>query len=225
MNDTVIGDPLFTVPISVSSEQLQALNLPSLSLCYEIHGQSGLWFNLVTDECASVNAQYISLTPNLNIIDEIGVRAIDDSNRCVNIRVNVNGCTAEVNGVAIDLMQRYMVNGISVRRYGNRVRISVPNCDELTLVMWAICEMRALINPDVPGTEISANMIKFVVMRGLNFGHREAHGLLGKNNYYSAGCCGGGRGGRPMKFMTHKNNVTSKCRLTCPFQLAGCKLI
>ena len=199
VNDTIIGDPLFTVPILVPDEQLAALNLSRLSLCYEIHGSSDQWFNLVTDECATVNAQYVSLTPSLNIIDEIGVRAVDDSNQCVNIRVNVSQFTAEVNDISLDLMQRYSRNGINVRRYNNRVRISVPNCNELTLVMWVICEMRTLDNPDMPGTELSAELIKFVVMRGLNFGHRAAHGLLGKGGREvgrEGGSEGGGGGGR-----------------------------
>ena len=161
------------------AEQLTALNFTRISLCYEIHGQPDQWFNLVTDECATVNAQYFSLSRRLNFIDEIGVRAMDDNNRCVNIRVNVGGCTAEVNGVSLDLMERFSQNGISVRRYNNRVRISVPNCNELTLVMWAICEMRTVDNPDVPGERLASRMIKYVVMRGLNFGHRVAHGLLG----------------------------------------------
>ena len=180
VNDTIIGDPLFTVPILVPEEQLAALNLTRVSLCYEIHGQSDQWFNLVTDECATVNAQYFSLSRRLNIIDEIGVRAADDNNECINIRVNVDDCTAEVNGASLDLMERFSRNGISVRRYNNRVRISVPNCNELTLVMWAICEMRTVDNPDVPGEQLNSKMIKYVVMRGLNFGHRAAHGLLGK---------------------------------------------
>jgi hypothetical protein len=180
VNDTIIGDPLFTVPIMVPEEQLAALNLTKVSLCYEIHGSSEQWFNLVTDECATVNGQYISLTENLNVIDEVGVRAVDNADQCVNIRVNVNQCTADVNSVSLGLMERYSMNGINVRRYNNRVRISVPNCNELTLVMWVICEMRDLDNPDDPGNMLSAEMIKFVVMRGLNFGHRAAHGLLGK---------------------------------------------
>ena len=55
------------------------------------------------------------------------------------------------------------------------MRISVPNCNDLTLVMWVFCEINL---PRQPG-----EMIKFVVTRGLNFGVREAHGhgLLGKN--------------------------------------------
>ena len=181
----------------VPAEQLTALNITRVSLCYEIHGQSDQWFNLVTDECATVNAQYFSLSRRLNIIDEIGVRAVDDNNRCVNIRVNVGGCTAEVNGVSLDLMERFSQNGISVRRYNNRVRISVPNCNELTLVMWAICEIRTVDNPDVPGERLNSRMIKYVVMRGLNFGHRVAHGLLGKLRKERGGREGGrGREGR-----------------------------
>ena len=179
MNDTVIGDPLFTVPILVPDDrQLAALNVDRLSLCYEIHGEAGSWFNLVTDECTSVNAQYVSLTPRLNVIDQVGVRAVDDNSQCVNIRVNVDQCSAQVNNIPTI---RYSSGGINVRRYSNRVRISVPNCAELTLVMWVICENRTLDNPDQPGTTITANMIKFVVMRGLNFGHRQSHGLLGKS--------------------------------------------
>jgi hypothetical protein len=180
VNDTIVGDPLFTVPILVSEEQLAALNLTKVSLCYEVHGSSDQWFNLVTDECATVNAQYVSLTESLNVIDEVGVRAVDNDDQCVNVHVNIDNCTADVNGVALDLMGRYSVKGISVRRYNNRIRISVPNCNELTLVMWVICEMRTFYDPDDPDNDLSAEMIKFVVMRGLNFGHRTAHGLLGE---------------------------------------------
>ena len=169
VNDTVIGDPLVEVPILVSEAQLNMLGADQLSLCYEVHGRSGQWFNLVTDECASVNAQYVATTRSVNIIDQIGVRALDSSNQCVNIRVNINGCSAEVNGIP---MMRYSSGGISVRRYSNRVRISVPNCASISLVMWVICE-----KSNIEGQDIDA--IKFVVMRGLNFG-RQAHGLLGE---------------------------------------------
>ena len=180
MNDTVIGDPLYTVPIMVSEEQLNALNVSRLSLCYEIHGSSEQWFNLVTDQCTSVNGRYDDLTSKLNIIDEVGVRAVDNNGQCTNIRVDIDQCSADVNGVSLALMERYSVAGINVRRYPNRVRISVPNCNDLTLVMWVICENRTLDNPDSQGPRtLQAQMIKFVVMRGLNYG-RIAHGLLGK---------------------------------------------
>ncbi len=67
-----------------------------------------------------------------------------------------------------------------MRRYSNRVRISTPNCNDLTLVMWVICETRVLENPDEFNSSATGDMIKFVVMRGLNTGHSRAHGLIGK---------------------------------------------
>ena len=61
-----------------------------------------------------------------------------------------------------------------MRRYSKRARISVPNCNDINLIMWVICEERTILNSDVTG-----EMLKFVVLRGLNYGRR-AHGLLGK---------------------------------------------
>ena len=179
-NDTVIGDPLMTVPILVSDSVLEMLNATRLSLCYEIHGRRDENFNLVTDECATVNAHYTDLTSYLNVIDQIGVRAVDDNGQCKNIQVDVDGCTASIDGNPLSAGQRYSSGGISVRRYSNRVRISVPNCNELSLVMWVICETRTLEDPFGTNGEVTGDMIKFVVMRGLNFGHRLAHGLLGE---------------------------------------------
>ena len=137
------------------------------------------WGDTGQDECASVNSRYISLSESLNVIHNIGVRATDNAGQCVNIGVDVNECAATVNGEPLPIIGRYWSGGISVRRYADCVRISVPNCAELTLIMWVFCEQCTLHNPDMPGTDIIGDMIKFVVMRGLNFGHRQAHGLLG----------------------------------------------
>ena len=54
VNDTVIGDPLLTVPIN-------APGFPSdLHLCYEIHGAANQYFNFISDECMPVNAHYVT---------------------------------------------------------------------------------------------------------------------------------------------------------------------
>ena len=119
----------------VPQEQLDALNLNKLSLCYEIHGKSEQWFNLVTDDCVSVNTRYAMLSPRLNIMDAIAVRAADEVNQCVNIRVDVAECTAMAGSNSLNVISKYELNGIMVKRYRNRVRISVPNCQDLTLVM------------------------------------------------------------------------------------------
>ncbi len=177
VNDTVTGDPVMTVPILVSDDQLSAIDdgsAKSLSLCYEVHGINNTWFNMITDQCTTVNARYSSSTPELNIINEVGIRAIDDNNNCVGIEVKVQDCGVTVNGASLAVMDRYSVAGVSVRRYGNRVRVSVPNCADLTLVMWMICR-----ETHFPHDTITAKLINFVVMRGLNHG-RKAHGILGK---------------------------------------------
>ena len=170
MNDTVIGDPLLTVPIHVPNSRFD-----QISLCYEIHGQQNEYFNFITDECASVNAHYGQATENLNVVDEIAIRAVDNLNECRNIFVKLEDkCTVQIDEAPFTGFS-YSNQGVSVRRFRNRVRVSVPNCEELTLVMWIFCETRAL-----EGTDDVAD-IKFVVMRGLNFGHRNAHGLIGKS--------------------------------------------
>ena len=180
VNDTVIGDPLFTVPILVPESDLQALNTSSISLCYEVHGDDDTYLNLVTDECASVNAHYFTATNALNFIDEIGVRAVDNIGTCKNIFVSLaNNCSVNVDENTMT-SGRYSSNGIVIRKYPNRVRISVPNCNELTLVMWVFCETRTVDAPYSPTGQFVGDMIEFMVMRGLNFGHRQAHGLLGK---------------------------------------------
>ena len=106
---------------------------------------------------------------------------MDDTERsCVRILVNIDQCSASVNNVSLETGEEYTLAGISVKKYSKRVRISVPNCDDITLVMWVICQQHKMQDPDDPDKDIDARLLKFVVMRGLNFGHREAHGLLGK---------------------------------------------
>ena len=181
VNDTVIGDPLMTVPILVTDNDLQALGVDRVSLCYEIHGRKDANYNLVTDQCATVNAHYTDITTYLNVIDQIGVRAVDESGSCKNIQVDVDGCSASIDGTPITSL--YSSQGIMVRPFSRRVRIAVPNCNELSLVMWVICETRTLEDPFGGDASVTGDMIKFVVARGLNFGHRKAHGILGKYFY------------------------------------------
>lgn len=104
------------------------------------------------------------------------MRGVDTANQCVNIRVSLDQCSVTVGSTVLDKGAKYESYGVTVKKYSERVRISVPNCQDLTLVMWVICERRTL---DVFGLPTTTNMIKFVVMRGLNFGSHRAHGLLG----------------------------------------------
>ena len=178
VNDTVIGDPLMMVPILVSDDVLNQLNAKHLSLCFEIHGYNDEIYNLVTSECLTVNTHYTDVTHYLNVIDKIGIRATDDAGTCRNVQVDIDGCTASVDG--LPLSEAFSFGGISVRKSANRVRISVPNCDDVSLVMWVFCETRTLEDP-FGGGEVISDMLKLVITRGLNFGHKLSHGLLGKS--------------------------------------------
>ena len=146
-----------------------------VSLCYEVHGEANQNFNLVSDVCVSVNAHYMRARSDvdINIIDTIGVRAVDNDDQCRNIQVDLDGCRASVDGVEITMP--YRMAGISVRKYTNRVRIAVPNCGDHDLVMWVFC----LTNTFTSGNlTFQAPMIRFVIARGLNL-QETSHGIIG----------------------------------------------
>lgn len=166
-NDTVIGDPLFAVPLLVGDD---APELNGLSLCYEIHGESNRYFNFISDTCTSVNALYspmIGSSRHGNIVSKVGIVAVGSSNgSCVEVAVDLNGCSASLNGESVERTRSEA--GVTVFRHRNRVRIGAPNCENADLIMWVVCQ------------NISAQpMIKFMVSRGYNL-KPTSHGLLGK---------------------------------------------
>ncbi|XP_064387533.1 uncharacterized protein LOC135335856 isoform X2 [Halichondria panicea] len=187
VNDTVIGDPLMTVPLYVQNKSaIMPLGEDDLiHLCFEVHGSSDAYFNLVSDDCVSVNAHYqqIAAGEDINIVDDISVRAVASDGSCHNIEVLLDQCTARVDGVVINDM--YSMNDIMVRKYPSRVRIAVPNCGSARgLVMWVMCQTQTFWSTDrtnADGTEFTfqGEAIRFVVARGLNL-REESHGILGQ---------------------------------------------
>lgn len=196
VNDTIVGDPLLTVPLSLDTMP-QELNLPSSpngnppALCFEIHGESDRYFNLITDCCVSVNAHYVAINDYFNVMDEIGIRAVDRSGACHNIAVDVDTCSATVDGQKLD--GNYRSAGIFVRnQYSNHVRVSVPNCNSTShLVMYIICQRNLSVEDPWGGQNFKASMIKFVIARGINL-NENSHGLLGESVLWKRGCtlCG-----------------------------------
>ena len=160
VNDTVIGDPLFTVHLAGGQEVM----------CYEVRGEPGLYLNLVSDSCTSVNAHYdnVPSNPNLNRMRTIGIKSAvsaDANEGCAQVEINVDGCTANIDGLAVNGMLE--VGDVRVRRFGgNRWRVRVSNCDELSAVMWVTC---------------SGEMLRFRITRGSSLSIN-SHGLLGNNN-------------------------------------------
>ena len=169
-----------TVPIFVDPDVMEGDIVPSL--CYEVHGEADKFFNFVSDTCVSVNSHYSRAGTNnpnitLNIVDAIGVRAVSNNVTCLNIRVGLDGCEVTINGAAIR-GRTYRNDGITIRVYPNRVRISVPNCGDMELVMWVFCTSGRTEDP-YTWEYFSFDFIRFVVVRGLNLAE-ESHGLIGE---------------------------------------------
>lgn len=157
VNDTIHGDPLFTVTLPTADE----------FMCYEVHGRAGKHFNLISDTCTSVNSLFTQLPsdPQLNRMSEIGIYARGTSDTCVQVLISIENCIGSVNGEMVT--STYNQNGISMRRYRNRWRVAVPNCISTpALIMWIFCESQ----PD---------MLRFHIARGNNLAP-SSHGLLGK---------------------------------------------
>ena len=151
-----------------------------VSLCYEVHGEANENFNLVSDVCVSVNAHYARVRSDvdINVMDSIGIRAVDSTSQCHNIRVDLNGCRAFLDGVEIAIS--YRMGGIFVRKYSTRVRIAVPNCEDNDLVMWVFCQTGTFENGNMT---FDAQLFRFVIARGFNLAET-SHGILGKQSQY-----------------------------------------
>ena len=107
----------------------------------------------------------MNIPENGNIISQIGVLAKPNTGQCKNVRVELEGCQAFIDDMEVIGVRNE--EGVAVRRMRNRVRISVPNCNNLNLVVWVMCQN----NSGQP-------MIRFVITRGLNL-RPTSHGLLG----------------------------------------------
>ena len=188
VNDTIIGDPLFTIPLS----DVPAVEFPELqgvSLCMEFHGLADKYYNLVSDNCTNVNAHYAPgvANPDLHIIDEIGVKAEGSGGACHEVRVQLAGCRTFVDGT--ELIGMYRSDGVMVFAMPsrNRTRITVPNCStNKELVMWVTCE-RIGREPNLDDT------LHLTLSRALGL-EPTSHGLvgewvwLGKRGCVHSGC-------------------------------------
>lgn len=174
VNDTVMSDPLLTLPLYFPHQA----PLKMASLCYDLHGRPNTYYNFVSDTCISVNAHYqsgFSGRHDVIVLDEIAMRAVDRQGSCVDVMVDIT-CKVVINGVRLTLPQ-YTKDGVSVFTYGDRVRLSVPNCRHQQLVMWAMCQTYRINHPTT-GAALDLKTLKFVVARTLSL-NENSHGLIG----------------------------------------------
>lgn len=167
VSDSVTHSSLMAVPLNVHPDEFGFDDFHNLiSLCYEIRGTPGQIANLVSSECASVNAQYVRLGDNPAEITygSIGIRAIDDNGRCNNIQVN-RDCSVHYNQQT--LSSNSSSNNVSVYIFSDSIHVTVPNCGKEIAVKLQCLNING--NPT----------INLTITRSYN-DHVDTHGLIGK---------------------------------------------
>lgn len=178
----MVGDPLYSVPMSLVQQAVPpAVGEGVPHLCFQIHGEPETHFNLLSDNCTSINALYSAVSSDdpvgFHVIRRIGISTVDSADRCIFVQVGVeNGCTPIIQSSdsdgdgELDAVETMIYDsmGVSVRRRRNRVRVSVPNCGVQRLVMHVSCEESG-----------GAPMIRFDITRGINL-TPTSHGLIGQ---------------------------------------------
>ena len=132
-----------SVPLDISPSEL-GLNGSTLSLCYQVHGRAGKYFNLLSDKCVSVNAHVIQPHGDIdsNVMDQIGVHAVGNNGSCYNITVDRHDCSIHINGQQLSDNADFQEEDIVVKQYAasigqlQSVQISVPNCDSGSIDMF-----------------------------------------------------------------------------------------
>ena len=166
---TILNDPLYEIPVTHTPP---GMDPTTTSLCYQVHGENGKYYNLVSDDCIQVNALYETFknSSNENFIKQVGILTRDSKNNCTEIKLRANRCSLSINGK--DLNESYNENEIIIINSGKRsFEVTIPNCkntkgDDIKFDM--ACHK-------VKGQQI----IHFNVERGGGI-RPGAHGLIGK---------------------------------------------
>ena len=161
---------MLTVPLLLDEEVQREFGRNNISLCYQVHGRPGKYFSLISDACVSVNARYQRQTnsPSAMYISDVGIIGIDDNDTCVNVELNANGCAVKVNNESIENI--YELNGLTVTKLTDGVRLSLPNCEFRDIVITVMCS---------PLPTTGQPRLELFLSRMLNF-RATSHGLLGK---------------------------------------------
>ena len=170
VNDTIVGDPLFTIPLLVPNpDDFPEFEGSRVSLCFEFAGSGGEFYNLISDMCTSVNAHYavVQTNPPIHIISEISIKSQTSNLTCHEVHVILEGCKTLVDGRTLN--DTYRREGVMVSAHRRRVRVEVPNCVlGRRLVMWVSC-----------ANQQGVDMLHFQVIRGIDLDPR-SHGLIGE---------------------------------------------
>lgn len=166
--DVVTGGALLTSLINANfTDPSTSLDM---SLCYEIHGEAGAYFNYISGWCLSVNTHYIISNPDQplrNYINEITVVATNSLGENFNMSIDTE-CTVRVNeGSEVNYIN---TSGLVVQASSGVVVITTDNafCGSERLDMVVHC-----------GVHSKYGLMEFHVHRNIVL-NDSYHGLLGE---------------------------------------------
>jgi uncharacterized protein YegL len=184
--DRVGDDMVFSTVLDISPIEV-GVNDKTVSLCYQVHGEEEKFYNLVSDDCLSVNAHVTQPVPGVksHVIDKIGIRAIgNNATYCYDIGIARENCSVTVNGNPISVNEKFTEEGIEVfndrmiARNPNVIRISVPNCGRA--LVDAIQITCTEYNMRISRTEtVPVKVLELTTTRGIS-PIEAAHGLVGQ---------------------------------------------
>ena len=172
LTDTIIfvGDPLYEVPVTHTPE---GMDPTTTSLCYQIHGETEEYYNIISDRCVQVNVLYDAIGSDSqagNYIKDVGIVAHNTAGGCNSIEVTGRRCTVTIDGNALN--GSYDQDGVTITKTGRKLyEIILPNCkttqgDDLRFRLRCV-----KVN--------NKGVVRVDVIR--NGGRAGAHGLLGKD--------------------------------------------
>ena len=187
VGDRVGDDMVFSVVLDISPAEV-GVREQTVSLCYQVHGEENNFYNLVSDDCVSVNAHVTQPIPEVNshVIDKIGVRAIGTNGSCYEILIARENCAVSVNGDPIAINTLFEEEGIRIFndrrifREPNVIQVSVPNCGRVLVDMMNVTCTEYRIH----GSEEESEVLEFTTTRGIS-SIEAAQGLVGKCEIFS----------------------------------------
>ena len=170
---------VMSVPLDINPSEV-GVSTNTLSLCYQVHGEEGKFYNLLSDDCVSVNAHvnqpYADI--NIHIIDKIGIRAVGNNGTCYDISIERENCAVSINNQSLQTNNHFQEEGIEVVSESlteiPTIRISVPNCEKPTIdYMFISCTEYTIRDTSSP-----TDILQFGSTRGKSQ-VQPPHGLIG----------------------------------------------
>ena len=181
VEDRVGDNMVMSVALQLRPIEL-GISAQTVSLCYQVHGEDGKLYNLISDDCISVNAHITKPISgdDFHVMNKIGIRAIGINGTCSDITIERKNCAVSVNRHPLSINTYFEKDGVKVfhnkliAREPNVIHISVPNCGRtLVDVINITCTEYTMRNSLTP-TEV----LELTTTRGL-YPIVAAEGLLG----------------------------------------------